>query len=168
MSSDTRDRVEWILEHILSMEPGRDLTAKGVGLRLRRAAHHVDTETRRRLGSRGMELWEVELLAELVRAGGATTMGRLQDLAQLTSGAITHRVGRLEAKGFVRRAVDPADRRQVLVEVTGPGRRRLDEVVEANNEAEREIFDGVDPDLLTRLCADLKEFLLVVEGPSDI
>jgi DNA-binding MarR family transcriptional regulator len=165
VSSNTPDRVEWILDHILTMEPGRDLTAKGVGLRLRRAAHHIDTATRRRLAPMGMELWEVEILAELVRTDGAASMGHLQDLAQLTSGALTHRIGKLEVRGFVARTMDPEDRRQVLVRVTPSGRQRLEDVVAANNEAEREIFDRLDPDLLARLSDDLRAFLVATEGP---
>ncbi|MDQ4114399.1 MAG: MarR family transcriptional regulator [Actinomycetota bacterium] len=166
MSADTSDRVEWILRYILERDPGRDLTAKGLALRLRRAAHHIDTETRRRLAPLGMELWEVEILAELDRVDGGASMGQLQDLAQLTSGAITNRVGRLEEKGFVERVLDPQDRRQVRVRVTGSGRARLAEVIDANNAAEREIYAGIDERLLQRLSRDLHAFLLATEGPS--
>ncbi len=118
------DRVDQILDYIRELGSERDLTAKAVGLRLRRAAHYVDTETRRRLAPAGMELWEVEILAEIVRLGGVASIGRLQDFAQLTSGALTNRIARLEDKGFVTRAMDDQDRRQIQVAVTAAGRRR--------------------------------------------
>jgi len=162
------DRVQWILNHILSMEPGRDLTAKSVGLRLRRAAHYIDTETRRRLAPLGMELWEVEILAELVRIDGMASMSHLGDLAQLTSGAITNRIAKLEAGGFVERLHDAEDRRHVRVRVTEEGRARLQAVVAANNEAERDIFGTLDSALLKRLSRDLHAFLLATEGPAGI
>src|ERR1051325_11462594 len=41
--------------------------------------------------------------------------GRLAELTGLTTGAVTGVIARLETGGFVRREVDPADRRKVIV-----------------------------------------------------
>jgi DNA-binding MarR family transcriptional regulator len=46
---------------------------------------------------------------------GPAPAGRLAELTGLTTGAITGVVDRLEKGGFVRREVDPADRRKVIV-----------------------------------------------------
>ena len=46
---------------------------------------------------------------------GPATAGRLADLTGLTTGAVTGVIDRLEAGGFVRRQIDPADRRKVIV-----------------------------------------------------
>jgi DNA-binding MarR family transcriptional regulator len=43
----------------------------------------------------------------------------------LSSAATTTLIDRLEAKGFVRRVGDPADRRRVLVEMTPEGAERV-------------------------------------------
>ena len=50
--------------------------------------------------------------------------GQLARWAELSSGAMTNRLDRLEEAGLVRRVPDPDDRRGVLVELTdaGPGR----------------------------------------------
>lgn len=160
------DRVDAILDYLHDLYPERDLTAKAVAWRLRRAAHHVDTEVKRRLARAGVELWEKEILCSLRRLGGTLTMGDLQDVAQLTSGAITNRIARLEEHGWVRREVDPHDRRQVLVVLTAAGRERSEIVMAANNAAERELFGAIDPDLQRRLAADLRELLLATEGPD--
>jgi DNA-binding MarR family transcriptional regulator len=155
-----------MLTYIEGVFPERDLTAKSVAWRLRRASHHVDTVVKRRLSQQGMELWELEILCGLKRNDGVLTMGDLQDIAQLTSGAITNRVARLEREGWVRRDVDPVDRRQVLVTLTPAGAARSDEVVDANHAAELEAFATIPRDVQERLAGDLRELLLATEGPD--
>jgi DNA-binding MarR family transcriptional regulator len=46
---------------------------------------------------------------------GPTPAGRLAELTGLTTGAVTGVVDRLEGAGFVRRELDAADRRRVIV-----------------------------------------------------
>lgn len=46
---------------------------------------------------------------------GPTPAGRLAELAGLTTGAVTGVIDRLERGGFVRRDIDPTDRRKVIV-----------------------------------------------------
>src|ERR671934_2843070 len=46
---------------------------------------------------------------------GPAPAGRLADLTGLTTGAVPGVIDRLEKGGFVRREVDPADRRKVIV-----------------------------------------------------
>jgi DNA-binding MarR family transcriptional regulator len=165
-TSSPRDRVDSMLAFLATLEPERDASAKAIAWRLRRAARKVDTEVRRRLAPLGMELWELEILSGLRRAGGTLTVGDLLDVAQLTSGAITNRIARLERAGYVRRDVAPDDRRQVLVTLTPSGLERQKQAVEANNAAEQEIFDAIDPALQQRLSGDLRELLLAIEGPD--
>src|SRR5262245_64788560 len=68
---------------------------------------------------------------ELVVAEPGITAGRLAERADLTTGAVTGVVDRLESAGFVRRQPDPADRRSVTV---APVDARA-----------REVRDGLDP-----------------------
>ncbi|WP_432838475.1 MarR family winged helix-turn-helix transcriptional regulator [Dactylosporangium sp. CA-092794] len=159
------DRVDPILEYLREREPGRDLLAKAVAMRLRRASHYVDTRIRRHLTPTGMDLWELELLATLLREGGSAPVALLQDAAQLTAGAITNRITRLERDSHVTRAIDPADRRQIIVTLTEDGRRHTAEVIDANDHAQRSILDRIDPEILRRLADDLRTFLIAVEGP---
>ena len=46
---------------------------------------------------------------------GPAPAGRLAELTGLTTGAVTGVIDRLEKGGFVRRELDPADRRKVIV-----------------------------------------------------
>ena len=54
---------------------------------------------------------------------GPAPAGRLAELTGLTTGAVTGVIDRLEKGGFVRRELDPADRRKVIVV---PDARRVD------------------------------------------
>src|SRR5215831_6041146 len=46
---------------------------------------------------------------------GPSPAGRLAELTGLTTGAVTGVIDRLERAGFARRALDPSDRRKVIV-----------------------------------------------------
>jgi DNA-binding MarR family transcriptional regulator len=53
--------------------------------------------------------------AEMLVRNGPMTAGQLAKAANLTSGAITGIVDRLEKAGWARRAADPHDRRRVII-----------------------------------------------------
>ncbi len=62
----------------------------------------------------------------IVRRDGPMTAGDLAARIQLTTGAITGVIDRLERGGFVRRVADPTDRRRVIIEcVDDPERDRM-------------------------------------------
>lgn len=62
----------------------------------------------------GLSATEFEAL-DIISHNQPITAGHLATFCGLTSGAITGLVDRLEAAGFARRSVDPADRRRVLI-----------------------------------------------------
>lgn len=55
---------------------------------------------------------------DLIDQAGGMTAGELAKAANLTTGAVTAVIDRLEAAGVARRVPDPADRRRVRIEVT--------------------------------------------------
>jgi DNA-binding MarR family transcriptional regulator len=169
MSAESRDRVDAILDQIRQRKPEGDLDAEAFHIRLRRISHWLETESRRRLAPQGIEFWELPLLSGLLRSGGSLGVGELQDLAQVTPGAITHRIAKLEAAGHVLRTFAPHDRRQVNVEITDAGRERFLVIATAIEQVESELFSGVDADLLRRLADGLRDFMHATEGcvPSE-
>jgi DNA-binding MarR family transcriptional regulator len=104
------------------------------------------------------------LCLEMIGAGADVTAGRLAEALQLTTGAITGVLDRLERAGFVRRERDPEDRRRVLVRLS-PERQRelgqlldplaaaLDEVAQSLSENEL----GAALDFVSRLHPKLAE-----------
>lgn len=83
-----------------------------VGFRLSTATVQFHGAIAERLG---MSTTDVKCYS-IVRREGPMTAGELASRIQLTTGAITGVIDRLERAGFVRRAADPADRRRVVIE----------------------------------------------------
>ena len=63
-----------------------------------------------------------------VAANPGCRMGDVGKAFAVTLPAVTHLVDRLEQKGFITRADDPADRRAYVLEVTRPGAALVDEL----------------------------------------
>lgn len=163
------DRVDGLMDFLRTEDPASATSAKALAYRLRRASHRIDREIRRELAPRGIELWELEILAALRRAGGPPyrlTSGMLMEEAQLTSGAITKRVARLEKKGWVSREIDPEDRRRILVVLTDDGLGRAESVFGGMSRTEEALLERLGEDLLGRMNGDLRGLLLMLEGPA--
>jgi DNA-binding MarR family transcriptional regulator len=163
-----RDEIDEIVEFWHQENPDLDVTAKTLAMRLRRASQHLERAVRSNLAANGVdEYWEIEVLLSLLRAPGhRRSAGELQRESQVTSGAITNRVGRLESRGWVTREVDPVDRRQVLVSLTDEGLKQANHVVAIKNESEKQIFSGLDRVLLERLTGELRSLLASMEWPG--
>ena len=73
----------------------------------------------------GLSDGEWKALSTCARRGRPTgsSAGQLAKRAELSSGAMTNRLDRMEEAGLVRRLPDPDDRRAVQVELTDAGRR---------------------------------------------
>jgi DNA-binding MarR family transcriptional regulator len=162
------DQVDVVVAHWRRDDPGMDVATKTAALRLRRAANHLEREIRRELLPLEMEPWEFEMLLALHRAHGRRlSAGALLRQCQVTSGAISNRLARLEARGWVRRDIDLRDRRQVLVTLTDAGVARARQLMATKTVAEQRLFSGVDRATLERLTADLRTLLISLEGPAD-
>jgi DNA-binding MarR family transcriptional regulator len=69
---------------------------------------------------------------------GRSSPGELAADLELSSGAMTTRLDRLEEAGLIRRLPDPDDRRGIVVELTEEGRAKWDSAAEV--QARRESF----------------------------
>ena len=163
-----RDQVDAIVEHWRQEDPDIDVVAKTAATRLRRLSHHLERELRRDLLPQDVEMWEFEVLLALRRAPEhQLSAGALLRFCQVTSGAISNRLARLESRGWVRRDVDTRDRRQVLVSLTPEGVERARALVAMKTEAEHRLFANLDRATLERLADDLRTLLVSVEGPAN-
>ncbi len=166
---EPQDDIDRVVGFWKAENPQLDITTKAVAMRLRRASQHLERAVRSNLADSGVdEYWEIEVLLTLRRAPDhRVNAGELGRECQVTSGAITNRISRLEKRDWVRRDVDPNDRRQVLVSLTAAGLAQADHIIAMKTQAERWAFDGVDRELLERIARDLRMLLRGFDNQND-
>jgi DNA-binding MarR family transcriptional regulator len=107
--------------------------------------------------------WDV--LASLRRSGPPHRLSPTQLYVALmrTSGAMTHRLHRLERQGLIRRVPDPDDARGLLVELTGKGRVLVDRVAPLHLDNERALLEPLSQEEQQTLAELLRRLLLAYE-----
>ncbi|GAD84917.1 putative MarR family transcriptional regulator [Nocardia asteroides NBRC 15531] len=143
-----RDAVDLITEHWGIQRPDVDVSPMEIVGRITRLSRILEQDLKRFFAGHGMEFWEFDVLATLRRSGGDTglTAGALNRAAMVTSGAITNRIDRLEAKNLVRRVPSPDDRRSVFVQLTAEGRELVDHVLPLHVENEQRLLASLGAD----------------------
>jgi len=126
-----RDTVDEMLEQWGAERPDLDLAGMGIALRVTLLAGLFGERLKETLAPAGLAVWEFDVLSALRRSDGEGGLSptELCASAQLTSGAMTHRLDRLEERGLVRRRADAGDRRSVTVTLTRRGRALVDRVL---------------------------------------
>lgn len=116
-----------------------------------------------------LELWEMDVLLTLRRAGApyALTPGALLRAAMVSSGAMTNRIDRLETKGLVTRQADAADRRSVKVRLTDQAVSMVDGLMDKHLANEARLFSTLDPAERDQL-AGLMRKVLAERGDTSI
>jgi len=162
-ATEERDHVDRFLEE--TELPGVDLEVEGIVDRingLRKRFHRMLDET---LAQFGLNSGEWKGLNQLVLAGAPyqRSVGQLAGWAELSSGAMTNRIDRLEQAGFVKRVPDPNDRRGVLVELTDAGHKVWEESLRAGAANEALIAAALTKDEKRQLNALLRRLMLEFE-----
>ena len=139
------DEVDRLVEAWQRERPDLDVSPMEVLSRITRLARHLDRARRQAFAAHELETWEFDVLAALRRSGKPYELspGRLLRETLVTSGTMTNRVDRLAARGLVRRAPDPADRRGVLVQLTDSGLAHVDAALSALLTNERALLTGL-------------------------
>ncbi|MDT0400654.1 MULTISPECIES: MarR family winged helix-turn-helix transcriptional regulator [Streptomyces] len=101
----------------------KDLWPVELLARIQRLARLTDKSAKATAAAHGLEHGEFDVLTTLQRSGPpyALTAGTLLKASMVTSGAITNRIDRMEAKGLVERVRDSGDRRTVRIRLTRHG-----------------------------------------------
>lgn len=119
------DAVDAFIAQRKTESPGIDTTGMAVFGRILRIAHRMAPHVEALLARHGLERGEFDVLATLQR-GGPPYRLRPTEIFQtlmVSSGGLTHRLKRLEARGLIERVRDDADGRSTLVQLTAPGNR---------------------------------------------
>ncbi|EPD30944.1 MarR family winged helix-turn-helix transcriptional regulator [Gleimia europaea] len=160
------DEVDRIVSSWQKERPDLDSTPMLVFSRITRLARHLDLARRNAFLSHGLEPWEFDVLSSLRRSGSpyALTPGVLMNELLVSSGTMTNRIDRLEAKGLVERSPSPSDRRAVLVSLTVEGRKRVDSALKSLLDDERKLLVGISEEDEQTLSLLLKPLLLAFDS----
>ncbi|GAA4226561.1 MarR family transcriptional regulator [Actinomadura meridiana] len=155
------DAVDAILAQWGRERPDLDVSPMGVVGRISRANLLLRRGLKEFFDEHGLETWEFDVLATLRRHGAPheLTAGELLRAAMVTSGAITNRIDRMEAKGLVERVRDGGDRRSVRIRLTPEGLRVVDDLVGLHAANEDRMLAALDPADRERLADTLRTLL---------
>jgi DNA-binding MarR family transcriptional regulator len=164
---EERDHVDRWLESVEL--PGVDPEVEGIidrinGLRRRFTA--MADETLEELGL-GLGEWKVLTTLRLSGPPYQRSPGMLSKRTELSSGAMTNRLDRMEEAGLVKRLPDADDRRGVLVELTKEGHRIWEEGLRAQAANESLIAAALTKDEKRELNTLLRRLMREFERRED-
>lgn len=159
------DEVDLILAAWARELPDIDVTPLGSLSRISRLAKHLDRARKDAFAAHELEVWEFDVLAALRRQGRPYVLspGELIRATLSTSGTMTNRVNRLEARGLVIRQPNHDDRRGVLVKLTDEGRDRVQQALADLLAYERRVLSAIEPAERDELAAVLRRLLAPFE-----
>jgi DNA-binding MarR family transcriptional regulator len=157
-----RDAVDEITAQWRRERPDLDPAPMGVIGRISRIAALAQRELDRVFAEYGLAGGDFDVLATLRRAGAPyrLTPGELSRSTMVTTGGMTKRLDRLEARGLIRREDDPGDRRGKLIALTDEGRSRIDRAVEGHLRNEERLLAGLPASKRNQLAGLLRELLV--------
>ncbi|HWB21888.1 MAG TPA: MarR family transcriptional regulator [Gaiellaceae bacterium] len=117
-----KDHVDRFLAHLEGI-PDLDYDVEGIVERIQGLEKRFKRALETTLEEHGLSYGEWKVLGALRNESNPhhCSPGWLANELELSSGAMTNRLDKLEAAGFIRRAPDPEDRRGVRIELTGEG-----------------------------------------------
>jgi len=137
--------VDEILEQWSEERPELDTASLGVVVRVMALNKSLVREATSALGPLDIELFEYDALSALRRQGKPFALpatGLAQETG-LSTGAMTNRIDKLEAKGLVGRRSDNADRRSVVVSLTPEGKKLIDKAIQIRLDAADESLQSL-------------------------
>ncbi|HEX3426698.1 MAG TPA: MarR family transcriptional regulator [Acidimicrobiales bacterium] len=160
-ASANGDHVDRVLAQWARVRPELDLTPMAVIARLGRAAAYLDAGINAGLSGFGLSRASWDVLASLRRSGPPYRKSPTELYLALmrTSGAMTHRLARLERSGLIRRVPDPGDGRGLLVELTVKGVQLVDRAAPAHLNNERALLASLSADDQAELARLLRTLL---------
>lgn len=158
------DRSDEIMQAWLRERPDLDPSSVAVITRIWQLAKIFDDERRELLVGHGIDRAIMDLLGTLRRAGDphALTTRELAARTGVTPAAISQRVGRAEASGWVARTT--LAHRHVRVQLTDDGLAVVDRVAGAIFEHESQLLEHLDSRRRDQLAEMLKELIFSLES----
>ena len=164
--SEAEDDVDRIVRAWSRERPDLDISPLEILSRVTRIAKHVDRFRKEAFRLSHLESWEFDVLAALRRAGKPYRLSPKALMAEtlVSSGAMTHRLTKLEARGFVSRSADPDDGRGVVVSLTKSGLAALDTAFTHLLDAEHQLVESLSAEQQRQAAKALRALNHNVQG----
>jgi DNA-binding MarR family transcriptional regulator len=158
------DHLDFVLDQWARERPDLDVSAMGVIGRLSRLSRLVGTELEKAFSKHGLDRGAFDMLATLRRSGPPFTLtpAGLMRASMVTSGAITQRLDRLEARGWVTRSPSDTDGRGVLVALTDSGLALIDAALADHVANEERILASLSAEQREQLASILRHLLIAL------
>ena len=156
-----RDHIDVFLDRLEGI-PDLDYEVEGIVDRinsLRNRFRHALEET---LSQHELTWGEWKVLGSLI-LGECDSPGELSSGLEVSTGAMTNRLDRLEEAGLIRRVRDPEDRRGVKIELTDAGKRVWTESTSAQARKEALVASALTKREQTQLNSLLRKLMLEFE-----
>ena len=160
-----QDHIDRFLEHFREHLTGVDLVVEGIVDRIGGLSRRFHREMDETLQDFGLNSGESKVLGILLRGGEPyrASPSVLAKIEELSTGAMTNRLDRLEEAGLVRRLPDPDDRRAVQVELTEKGRRTWQDAIAAQAKKEAIVASALTDREKEQLTKLLRKLMLEYE-----
>ena len=160
------DHVDHLIEQWRDVRPDLDVSPMEVIARISRLCRILERRTEAVYTEYGLNRAQFGVLAALRRAGPPYRLSptELYSSLLISSGAMTNRLDRLTAAGYVRRTPDPDDGRSMLVALTAKGKRLIDRLLDLHYETERDLLAPLSAPERETLAQGLRELLIRFEG----
>ncbi len=156
-----RDHVADLAEQWARRRPELGTEALEVAARIFRLQRILSRTAATRLGELSLNEGEFSVLSALRRSEPPheLTPTDLHRALLLSSGAMTHRLDRLERAGYVVRIPDAVDRRRVMVRLTPSGLEIVDRAMDAYADTLSELLDIISEEERQDLSGRLRKVL---------
>lgn len=157
-----KDLVDEILEQWSDERPELDTASLGVVIRVMSLYKSFLRQAAVALAPLALEVFEYDVMSALRRQGAPFALAATQLAAEtgMSSGAMTNRIDRLEARGIVKRARDKKDRRGVIVSLTPLGRTMINKAIQLRLDAADASLSGVGVRERKQLATLLRKVML--------
>jgi len=167
MQTEERDHIDRFLERLENLgHPDIDLEVEGIVDRIGTINKRIKKGMETILAEYDLTLpdWSVMSRLRLSSPDHRSSPGELATELEISSGAMTSRLDRLEQQGFVRRLPDPGDRRGIVVELTPEGNAAWDRTAGIAGRREAFFASALTKDEQRRLNVLLRKLLLALEA----
>jgi len=148
--------------------PDLDRRVEGIVTRVQWLDQYRRSRLGQALAGQGLKLWEFKTLHILRRSGPPyqATATELAAALDLSPAAMTKRLDNLEQDGYLSRCHDTADRRRILVTLTGAGHQAWEKTISVQDRVESQLVEALRPEEQDQLVELLRRLVLAAVGST--